>query len=389
VADVRVHYVTDAEQLAAFGQWYLGGGRLAIALWPGHHRIDYPLSATWAFARLGHVWVIPWESLIGDFLHEGLQTALKGIVQHPATPEWVSRHADADIQQMTALGLTEEQAQTWGAQCRGSLWEYGEAVGETMRPRDASWHPAFDAYDVFGRFTQEGAKSVYYDKVTLPLSIYHGYRAMPVVNPEEPGEWRRWKIRYPDLTLRMIAHYSQEPLLMTYFREQSDAALRGDMDIYDRLAQDLSMTPDEVMPTLIGCLERYDNFIRLAPHLNKALPMVSYWIQQNRLAATSEFKTIYGTVVRLDDNDEDPKHARFRNVIQASCEQILNVSAVSLVNYGETHHFTFEELGDGIIVGYNERAKVKRIREFLRDVSWLAKLGNPLSLPLAPQVTVD
>ncbi len=246
----------------------------------------------------------------------------------------------------------------------------------------------------------------------MELPSYYRAIAEPLARlMATPPQETLWRVDYPDLLLRVIAKYSEEPLLIQAILDDElpvqARVTRRLQEIYDVVDHDMAYAAvlwaalggdsahmAAVYPERFAHLNGLD-MGALSHNLDKVLPSVrlmatNMWTTTvHNLGPAQIFKTLYG---RMLPYFPDPQIVRgpgpyLDHVLSGTVNDIKNVFAVSASNLGastvEVPLIRGDE--DTITISGSHQGDVY---EFLNQLKTLASLGKPLApIPLNPIIT--
>lgn len=267
------------------------------------------------------------------------------------------------------------------------LTSLGEALGA---PTQQSFeHLVLDALDlaVVGPQLETQAPR-YYRAVGLPLAREESLPYAPL-----PG--KRWQVTYDNLFLRVLAHYTREPVLIRLFRDQPEqppldwlADYTGLDTSVDLLSMLLLLTLDDSLLLLRHYFPDWVEALPSNPALmkhevfDKKLPVVRLWLAEEaeRLRQRPVASSLYGR--KSPSGPRQPGELLY-HIIFGSIDELLAVFRVSMGRYdGPTRLQATEPWRRAVLVGYTGR----EMEMFEAEATTLAELGNPLAVPLAPKL---
>ena len=251
------------------------------------------------------------------------------------------------------------------------------------------------------RAVQQMELPAYYRTIAEPLS------RLMAVPPLEAS----WRVDYPDLLLRVIAKYSDEPLLIQAIVDEEfpvqARVTRRLQEIYEDATHEMahaaiilaalggdSAHMAAVYPERFTHLNGLD-MTALSHHLDKVLPSVrlmatNIWQATiQNLGPAQVFRTLYG---RMMPYFPDPRIVSgpgpyLDHVLCGTVNDIKNVFAVSAANLGATTVEVPLIRGDEDTISILG-SHTGDVYEFLNQLKTLAALGKPLApIPLNPIIT--
>jgi len=361
------------------------GARLAFAVRPSRKLL--------AFSTLEEGWVLDLQSSAAPILAGVLRAQMldrEGAVL-------IARDLVADLQDFCRLispltGLTTAELYRRVAPvCRGDLLQAGLVSGQPVLSRKAFKSIEDDAYEVALLLPQyEHAIGPYYEKAGVPFAKLQAESLLLKAN-EKPLHW--W-VSYPEVWLRVLAHWSGDPTMKRAFLDRRD--LLGTM------AGLIETTPDKAEALLLwqccgremAVLEqRMPEIISALPNdldawgnkLDRAFPVLVGTCQQMIQAywESRSAHTLYGRKLSPGRNLGEAVAWR----IFGTVEDIVVVAAVTLWQNRPSSDVVIGKIEGG------PAASLIRIGgsggpsySWLALLNQLAPLANPLSIPLDPSV---
>lgn len=251
-------------------------------------------------------------------------------------------------------------------------------------------HDAFEIALLEPQYVQSGMPK-YYEKVGLPVSKLHA--EADFTGTVKPA----WFVEYPDLWIKVLAYYTQDPTLLYDIVDGTD--------IRQTVARIFHVTPEEAELLLLWCAcgfdtdtfrQRFGNRTRDLPenlpewraHISRKLPNLYNNIESMKRSYEQlrVANTLYDRRLRPGHSSGDA--VAFR--IFGTAEDIINVAAAT--------YWTNRPTSDTMIIGISELANSWRVlgvgpgnevenQAWLTYLKTLAPLADPLGqIALRPQV---
>lgn len=261
---------------------------------------------------------------------------------------------------------------------------------DTGRPDSAVWAwAADDAYDALVTEThwRKEASSLYH-QIGLPRA------RITALGPEDRlEEGQQWRIVYSDLFLRVVAHYTREPVLVRAFMDQLDPVaevksrleLPEEQDAYAVLLWACfgmdTVYLERTVPTAFKALP--DNLLELKSKLNRTLPVLSLGVANamEDYTRTKQMTSLYGRRVRWGVEMGEVYRQRFCG----SVEDLLDICLVVLWNSPEDG-FVPDQYANPCSRSINVRGRSNNRSEWDTVLRGVAELRRPLSVPLASTI---
>ena len=326
---------------------------------------------------------------------------IRDVLTNPAGPLWYTRAGSMTVSRLSQLvgPFSPEGTDVFISHIRDDYSDLCYAQGVTVPAFPAAYFEALDTAVLTPQRRIEAPRI--YTEVLLPLAK-DGMKDR-VVGEKETTHCR---VVYKDLFLRLIAHYSREPLLIRIFRELPERKMAA------VLAEVLDIEADDVLPFmqyLMMCptagtdadlppwfvtdpAKAADYRAWKHTKADKILPVVRVWSAEAdythrnspRSAMRGLARTIYGRYLPTDN----PAQLLF-NILSQSCEDIVSVFNASLLNWGATNLMTiinnFGFLNRADCVTFTSREDTDILMD---ELAVLAALADPLIVPLQPEVDV-
>lgn len=302
-------------------------------------------------------------------------------------PTFICRHLQADVDDLAAaLGIGRERL---AANVKHDLASIHYTTGRRVMPKD-TMSTLKDALDL----------ATVGPQMLLNIPTFYSEVAMPVVRhqaslPEDLGKGTRWAVTYEHLLFKMVAHFTQDPTLLSWLRDGSHPL--------KAFSQTLNLSLEEGQAFLIWlcCGEDVGLMERVHPGWSQRLPESPALVKASRL--DKSLPAFSMGMLRLRDNPL-PTTLYGRQTTQryasellhfflfGSCYDILDVAQASFIRKGSHNHFLVPEKESryntfvrASIIGY---LKDERPDEWQYEMEKVAQLGNPLITPLNAKVLV-
>lgn len=381
--------VSSLNDVAALGGWLNWQGRqeesdpLGIALREG----------VWTFATKGSGWLVVLTDENRELLH---QTIKLNLIEGTNPPIIALRDMALDIPEIVlrlSLGAEDELQLLKRVSVDISILSYATGIPGA---RSGNMNALTDALDISTVGVQMSVEpGGYYRNVGLPLG------RMKLARPVA-GE-RRWSVTYDYLLLRVLAHYTGDPLMARWFTDDKDPWL----ELKDLL--ELDDDPAMALIAWVACAmdedvlrqrseEYYENLptnprLLLATHIDKNLPTLRIGIDAllaRYQTAPHTAKTLYQRRVVMGAS---PAQAGAHH-LWGSVEDIVSVALVSFGNLGGTGITSMDSSNPqwmrATIMGYTNKETIP----WERELKSMATLGEPLrtalsSTMISPKVMVS
>lgn len=341
-----------------------------------------------AFATPAKVWKVPTD------IYAAKDVLRNVLVSEKAAPALISRDAKYDINQLDKyLKLTREEKKILSRNFVHDMRALEYVTGYSLTLNRGSLPITNDALDAATVGTMMAIDlPPYYTQVAMPLIGY-----TPVLADEETS---RWSIIYEHLLFRILAHYTQDPTIVSLLNDNQDPM--------EKFAEIVELDKQQAQAFLLwmccgedmSVLNKYHRLearempespqLIKATKIDKKIPTLRLGLIRmiEQFTNNKRAHTLYGRQSPLGSSREELLHF----VLFGSISDILDVVMVSLLNLGSDTHVLLIEGSTNypystraLIVGRTDQPAI----EWQNQLEQLAPLNNPLNqVTLNPKVSV-
>ena len=382
VRPYQLHHAKDAASALSFSNWFQGQRQETLG-------VAYQ-DKSLGFANAEEGWQVDLgqDPLVDDACRQALT-----IFDTNDTPALVFEDAAATIVGFKEiLGDRFLKDNTLKAVLRlmhGDLQQLQRCIGRRI-PKGQFPSPADEAYSAYTAEQHWGVSApAFYRAVALPRLAQQIHYAHSDVSGIP------WRISYGDLFLRVIAHATREPLLLSSFVDGADPVAE--------LAGRLGLEHAQVIPTLFWTATNFDavwlseahpalytqlpdDLLALRQSVEKHLAVICLSVIQHREDYTSSrrLQTLYGRLILWGLSLPEALAAKWLGSVQ----DLLDVAQVACAAFWGDDPLSVGVVQEGLL------ERTIRVRGFASDdqSKWMpllegtAQLNTPLSIPLNPAI---